>query len=122
MLEAGPESVKDKISHHLVMRNALAAVLLEPFLGLGYGKFLVLGYRLVVEWGVPKNSANAVRICGEELLQAKDLVLGHAVNLVMDFLADVFHLHTSSELLAKLDLVIEPALRMQHSMSRATTP
>ena len=85
------ESLETKFPHDLFMRNALAPVLLEPFLGFGERQPVFLAQWLFANRDVSQKGTKPVWKRREELLEAKQLAVGHPVNLFVDPLADFAH-------------------------------
>ena len=77
--------------HRFCMRNALAAVVLEPGLSFGDSGLLFVGFRLVVERRAAQGRRHRIDDGFEELHQAGKLRLRYAVNQLVGVLAGVAH-------------------------------
>lgn len=85
------------------MRNVLAPVLLEPVQVPLNGKSLFLLLRLVIVRYVPDRSGKGAGIGSKVLLQLSDFVVCHAIDLFVNFLANISHLLTSSDSFLRVD-------------------
>lgn len=90
------ESLETQSPHDLFMRNALATVLLEPFVGFGQRQPVFLAQWLFANRDVAQKGTQPVWICCENLPEANKLAVSHPVDLFVDSLADFAH-HCASQ-------------------------